>query len=176
MNLKISYKNSIEDMVAFGVFNIKNSPSSQKAFKIALFFIPFLILSLLVFYYFILSDYPIILVLCMLSFALLWFIFYPRIYYWKIKKAIIGIYRESNDILVDLTLTLNENGIIKETAKDIYKISWSNITKVELISNYILVYINSLNVFIIPLRIFKTSIERDSFLKYIYQNTNINKE
>lgn len=134
---------------------------------------PLLILLVLTFYYFVLDMFSIPFTLCMILLSFLWIIFYPKFYVWKTEKEIINICNDPKNAPIHLTVTLDDYGITKETSMDTLKVSWIAITKIVELQNHILIYLNSLNPLIVPINIFEDSVQKDSFLKYLYQKANI---
>ncbi|WP_032123248.1 YcxB family protein [Clostridium amazonitimonense] len=83
----------------------------------------------------------------------------------------------------DLTLTLDDEGVSKESRTTQYKVSWSNVENVKVRENYICIYISYLNrvgSFVVPLRTFNDPSEKDAFLQifkhYKVDVININKK
>nr|WP_246583167.1 YcxB family protein [Clostridium simiarum] len=73
---------------------------------------------------------------------------------------------------VDLTLTLNEEGISKESKTTQYKVPWSSVENVKVRENYICIYISCFNkpgCFIIPIKAFNDPSEKDTFLQIFKQ-------
>lgn len=171
--MKISYKNNLQDIIDLNIYNANNSSVTKKSFRIALFVIPLLFMGYSVF--FSLKEgriSPFFTVLALVLSAL-WIIFYPGIFRWRVAQVVTKRVKEgqSNNLFCDTNLTLDEEGITKESEFINSKVSWSSIEKVAVTNKHIFIFINYANAFAIPLSAFSSKEEKDSFTKLVHEYT-----
>nr|WP_246583166.1 YcxB family protein [Clostridium simiarum] len=68
----------------------------------------------------------------------------------------------------EFTLTLNDEGVSRESRTTQHKVPWSSVENVKVIENYMCIYIRYLNragSFVVPLRTFNDPSEKDAFLQ-----------
>lgn len=100
---------------------------------------------------------------------LIWICFFKKYLIGKVKRNIKKRLKEGNNngLLGKRTIEISDNEI-KETTE--YRKDSVNINSVENViinEEYIFMYINSIEAFIIPLRVFKDKQEKNDFMKYI---------
>lgn len=173
--MKIYYENTLEDLADCNVYNIENS-SAFKAFN-KIYTLAFLIIfSIMIILVYRIKDLlpTNILIIGLVLIGLLCFLTNPKRYKKRMRKLLIESERNELNgfITVDLTLTLNEEGVSRESKTTQYKVPWSNVENVKVIENYIYIYIrytDSLGCFAVPIKTFKDSSEKDTFLQIFKQ-------
>lgn len=175
--MKLNYKNNIEDIINFKIFNLKNDSSNKKRIMLLRLVLP--IVSIAVCYMMYspnLEDitFNVFVIFCaIISFISI--IFYPKFYYWKIRQALSKKFNNgnNNNLLSARIIELNEKCITQNINEEQHKFPWANIKKVIITNTYLYIYIDILTSIIIPLKSFNNTVEKDSFLKYINKYINI---
>ncbi|WP_032123253.1 YcxB family protein [Clostridium amazonitimonense] len=186
--MKISYKNTRQDFIDFSINNHYKSKKTSNNFekspknKYMSILVKFLMLVFIVLGLSISYDksnkfliYFSLLILIIYIIYLLCIIINPNIFKNKMVKILAKKSNRSinEDLLSTTTLTLSEEGISLENDALLFKTIWSNIEKAVITENHIFIYIkysSNFNLFIIPLRTFNETSEKESFLEIIRQH------
>lgn len=167
--MKITYKNTFEDILNLHMDTLNNDPLAKKRILYMQIFLPVLIMAIyfLAFYKY---KYSSILFIFDSLVSLGWIIYYPEIFQWKVKKIFTKRINDpkNHNLFTYQSLTLTEEGITKERKGELSKFSWDTIKNIDVKSTYI--YINATNAIVIPLSAFKDEAEKKEFLDILYKH------
>ncbi|MBU5593428.1 hypothetical protein KQI89_16935 [Clostridium sp. MSJ-4] len=173
--MKIYYKNALEDLVDYNVYTTENSSTFKKFIKLYTLIVWVFLGIVIIFVYKIRNLLSTELsILCILLVGLLWFLINPEMYKKRARKSLIKNERKKlKDFSpMDVTLTLNEEGVAKESRSSQYKVIWSSVENVKVMESYICIYIRylgRLGYLIVPIKTFKDPSEKDTFLQIFKQ-------
>ncbi|GKX68961.1 hypothetical protein [Inconstantimicrobium mannanitabidum] len=181
--MDIIYKNELEDFINFQIFQISGSKGRirdpiKRRGPIRRY--GFAIIPLLIFIYSFKNTFIMknsfdrrVALYNTLLFALLTVIiifFYPKIYYWSLKKKISYLYNSDDKIYLEI----NTDGIIDHKEKGFCKMLWQAVNKVELTSKYLHIFISNSSVYIIPLSAIEKPDELEELLTNVSKDKDIN--
>jgi len=171
--MKISYKNNMQDIIDINIYNANNSSITKRQLRISLFLMPFAFICYLIYFYIIYREVSPTLLVGAIIISILWVVFYPKNFRWRVSRVVTKRVNEGNNknVFSNTFLTIDDEGITKESDLINSKVLWLSIEKVVVTVNHIFIFVNFANAFIIPLKVFKSSTEKDSFLQFIYKNT-----
>ncbi|MBK1810537.1 YcxB family protein [Clostridium sp. YIM B02505] len=166
--MKISYINTVEDLVSF---NKKAKSNYNKNIKVIFTSIVPLITILYLIYDYLYFDQGISsFSIGAFIFCLLWIILYPKLLDITYKKRLISKLDTIN--FEPLTLELSEEGLTKISSSSNHKFEWKSVDNIITTKDHIFIYLNTNNGLAISLSSFSSSIETQSFIKYLYDHLN----
>ncbi|MBU5593427.1 YcxB family protein [Clostridium sp. MSJ-4] len=176
--MKISYKNTKEDLMDFIVDLVYNSEkyfSDKWKFTLQKIILLCLIIEGLIFTYTKHNKFLFYFIVLILILYIIFIITKPNTFKDRMVKELAKKTNKNikEDSFTNTTLILSEEGISVEDSSLSYKTPWSNIEKAVITENHIFIYIkysSNFNLFIIPLRTFNEPSEKESFLEIIRQH------
>ena len=172
--MKISYKNNIQDIIDLNIYNVNNSSISKRQLRISLFLMPALFIFYISYLYIIHRGVSTTLLVVTIGLSILWIIFYPKSFRWRVSRLVTKRVKEGNgkNVFSNTVLTLDDEGITKRSDMVNSKVLWLSIEKVVVTESHVFLFLNLTNAIIIPLKVFKSLVEKERFLQFIYKNTN----
>lgn len=167
--MKINYDLIQEDYLNFNVFHAKNSEAVQGNLKIQRYITPVIFL-IIPFFLKNRVDPPFWYWMIWFSITyILWVIFYPRHYYWIIKRSVKKMLKEGKNkgMLGSKTIELNEDNIISAGENSESNVKWSTVERYKETKDYIYIYISAVEAYIVPKRAFKDEKEKEEFIKIL---------
>jgi len=158
-----------EDYIKFNIHNMNISETYRKSIFIQRYILPIIFL-IVPFVLAQISKPPFL--YWMIVFGILfvvWICYYKKYLIWKIKRIIKRRLKEgkNNGVLGKRIFEIRDNQIIETTEHTKEFVNINSVEKVIINEEYIFIYINSMQAYIIPLRVFKNGEEEDRFRKYI---------
>ena len=173
--MKIYYENTLEDLVDCNVYTTENSSAFKIFSRLYTLVVCSLLILMIIFFRNIRKPLSTeILVLYLLLISIIWFLVNPEMFKKRMRKVLIK--SERNELngftTTEFTLTLNDEGVSRESSTTQHKVSWSSVENVKVRENYICIYIryfNKLGCFIVPIKAFNDPSEKDAFLQIFKQ-------
>jgi hypothetical protein len=102
--------------------------------------------------------------------SILWVIFFDKIIRKDMKRRVSKVLAEGNNkgMLGEHTLILDKDGVLEITTHNESKTKWDAIEDIIESENHIFIFFSSMAGYIVPLRVFKSSNEKDIFLETLY--------
>lgn len=181
--MKIYYTNTLNEIIDFAIFNVKNSEYAKRSLKIYTAIMPiacFLLCIMLDWNNFeniLLDNILLIGNLILIVIGLLWSIYYPKYYYWRIRNIFTkqaSDTKNKNKIKLQ-SIELNKEKIIQSLGEEIYIFPWESLDKVIVKGNYIYISVGISNA-IIPLSAFNSVEEKNLFFELIKEHVNIQED
>ncbi|WP_164880446.1 YcxB family protein [Clostridium manihotivorum] len=168
ITIKISFLNTIEDLVILN----KQTKASKRAKNVKIFstcIVPITIALELIYDY--LSFHRIITPFSISSFifCIIWIIFFPKLVDLFNKKRLIA--KLGPITFKQLTIELFEEGLEVKSESSEYKLPWNSVDAIITANDHILIYLNINSGVSIPFNAFSSSLERESFIRYLYGHT-----
>lgn len=185
--MKIVYKNDLKNLVDFEIFQRTTSKNRILPSKGNIYTLP--IICLLIFtYHFLDSNLKVVdyiyyvlnsrILFCnqlaLILIAILWIIFYPKMYWWQVKNTIASMYKGNENYAKQRCLEINNHGIIDHKNKGFCKILWNAVDKIELTPQYLYLFISNSSIYIIPLSVIDTYDELEVLLNNVSKDMNVN--
>lgn len=163
--MKLKYNLTENDYINFNIYHMKNSKSLKRAMIINRFLTPliFLVMPFILHY---ISDTPFIYwAVTFILVYILWVCLYEKYAYRINRKRIKKMLQEKDNegLIGESVLEIDDNNIkiTNDSGENtIYVKSIKNIVEND---DYIFIYINSISVIIIPIKIFKSTEEKENF-------------
>lgn len=172
--MKINYTNNLDEIVEINHVLLMDSPIVKRRINMCRIVLPIiLVVFLLVLNFY--SGIVFIIIKCTyILLALLLAVFYKKYYASKLYKVLYRRIAESEDLLKNITLTLNETGICKEVDGDILSTPWNEIQNIKLINEHIVINLTTHKFFVVPIRAFSNEAEKNSFVQIMKDHINYN--
>lgn len=163
--MKLKYDLTENDYINFNIYHMKNSKSLKRAMMINRFLVPliFLVMPFILYY---ISDISFTYwALIFILVYILWVSFYENYVYRINRKRIKKMLKEKGNegLIGENVLEIDENNIkvTNDSGENtIYVKSIKNIVEND---EYIFIYINSISAIIIPIKVFKSTEEKENF-------------
>ncbi|MBW0432163.1 hypothetical protein DLM76_00870 [Leptospira yasudae] len=167
--MQIVYEITLDDIINFNDYHFRNSKLSRKKRFIVKLIIP--IWTVLVFFVLNRNDISGISLLYNIPiflFAVGWFFFYDRLYFWRLRKNVARMLleKESKGMIGTHKITLTDDVLTFETSHSSSNFKLGSLTDVVETKEYLFLYVTSLSALIVPLSAFQNS-EKEEFLKRI---------
>jgi hypothetical protein len=104
----------------------------------------------------------------MVIFGILWIIFFPKFLDVIYKKRFVDMLGPIN--LESTALELSNEGLEAKSNSSEYKLPWNSVDDIIITKKHILIYLNINSGVSIPFNAFSSSLERESFTKYLYDH------
>lgn len=101
--------------------------------------------------------------------SLMWIIFYPKYFWWQIKKNVTKTLDESEDskFVASHSLTISEKGMVSEGENSKTVRDWGSIQRIDKTDRNILIYTGAMEALIVPLRAFDDEVSLKSFIEEV---------
>jgi hypothetical protein len=164
--IKITYINTVEDLISFNKEAKSNYNKNIKVIFTSI--VPIIIILYLIYEYLYYNQGVSYFSIGAFIFCLLWIIFYPKLLDITYKKRLISKLDKID--FEPLTLKLSEDGLTKTSSSSNHKFEWKCVDKIITTKNHIFIYLNTNTGLAIPLSSFSSSVEIQSFVKYLYDH------
>jgi len=148
--MRIKYKNSMEDIIAFNKYHCANSVTFQKQKKLATIYLPIIFFVLMILLFAVIQEIKIIV---FGSLGLVIFTFFINHEYKKgIYKTTKRLYEEqdTNGIICEHILEINNENIMEKTDINEQKALWVSVQKIDTDNDYAYIYVSAIQAHIIP--------------------------
>lgn len=171
--MKISYKNSIQDIIDLNLYVNCKSPSAKKSLKISRFCVPIPFIVGGICLYLIFGRVLLRYIVIAASISILIIIFLPKINKWSICRQV-SKDNEDKNMVSNTTLILDDGGITNTGGLTTTRMLWEVVQKVVITEKHILIIIDYPSIITVPLEAFNSITEKNSFLEFVYKNVNKN--
>lgn len=170
--VEIKFEITKEDYIKFNLYHIENSPTQKKTFNILRYGIPILFSLIIYFIGTNLFKQPSIYwIIIAILFTVIWIATYPMQYRALIRKETEKMVDEgdNSEIFGNKTMVIDDEGITIYNKSSSEKILKEAIKSVKNYDDMILIYISSINAYIVPNR-YLDEATKDKFLQYLNSN------
>lgn len=162
--MKVNYDLKKEDYIEFNLHHMGKSKTIKRTLFIEQYLIPLIfIITPFVFAKNHSNPPPIMyfMIPCVIMY-ILWTIFFPKYFRYSFKKRIEKLLNEGKNSTMfgPQTLSITDKGIFEFSEMEKSKVDMKAVERVDVTENYIYIYINAVNAYIIPSRAFKTLNEK----------------
>ncbi|WP_223592330.1 YcxB family protein [Neobacillus bataviensis] len=152
--MEIRYHLTEEDYLNFNMFHVKNSKAAMRSLNIQRFLLPiiFIIAAYLASTY---GDMPFVTAFVIyFIIAVLWIIFYPKIFYRHVKRMTKRMMNEGKNegMLGEHVLRMTDEGIVDSSANGETRVTWAGIVEMKEDQNNIYLYNSGVSACILPKR------------------------
>ena len=165
--MTIEYKNNLDDLLKFNIYNFKNSKNTKRnILNGRIFALVFTIITVLYSFFSLEFQYSIIIISLSITVSLLWFFFFPFFYTNSVNAETKTKYKK-NEIIAELKINFCEGFFELFQKNQNRKYDNQAIDKIIILQRYIYLYLKDTNHLIIPLSIFKSESELIELLHYL---------
>ena len=170
--MKIFYKNTMQDLIDLNLYILKNSSVIKKMLITYICYCFILVVIGAMLLYVALGRITPLYIVSTLLIFILSIVFMPKYIKWRRTKQVIKMVNEdkSGNMLSNTTLILDDKGITRDSSISSSKLDWKVVQKVSVTEKHIFIFINSISALIIPLEVFHSISEKESFLQIIHKN------
>ncbi len=170
--MEIEYDRTPDDLIAFNLYHLHNSPNLKRQIRISMGLFGILIASFLL-VIFVAGNKVLLCIFFIFSIigGIGLFLSLPRYYDQQTVKLTKRLLAEGrNEGLIDHTkVILTPEAIIGQTSRGEEKVFWHSVNQAVETATYIFLYVSSMNAYIIPRRAFSSDEQRLSFLSLVNQ-------
>lgn len=164
--MEINYTLSQDDYINFNIYHGKNSKSIKRNLNLQRFATP-LLFFVFAFIANLKSDIPLWYWLVIFSVIyVIWTIFYPKYYFYTVKKGVSKMINEgkNEDLIGNKTLKLRDDHILSISDNSESKVKWNTVERYVETDRYIFIYISAVSAYIIPKEDFDSEEKKDKFI------------
>ncbi|AOP34905.1 hypothetical protein A0128_14255 [Leptospira tipperaryensis] len=165
--MQINYELTLEDIVNFNEYHFRHSKISKRKRMIAKLIIPIWTLFVfLILNYRNLDETPLLFNIPIFLFAIAWFFFFDRLYFWRLRNNVDKMLREKENkgMIGKQKITLDGDLLVFETLYTSAQFKPGSISEVVETKDYLFLYVSSLSALIVPQGAFQAS-EKKEFLE-----------
>jgi hypothetical protein len=166
--MELKYNLTKQDYIDFNINYMSYSKSTKRMLLIQRLMGPFIFLIIPFLDSTPKSDPFLFIVFTILS--IMWFIFFDKIIRKDMQRRVSKVLAEGNNkgMLGAHTLILDKDGVLEITTHNESKTKWEAIENIIESENHIFIFFSSMAAYIVPLRVFKSSNEKNIFLETLH--------
>lgn len=171
--MKIDFTLTEEDYLDITMMHMKGSKKFRRSFIVQRFVIPFLV-CLVVFDLAKVFGFIPGIIIC-IAFYGLWVALFPKYYKSSATKKIRKISSKSGDggVFGKCSIDITNDGVVSSNSEGSLRTNWKRVTKVQETEKFLLIYVDTTNCCVLPLRSFKDQDERKTFMNILKKHCEV---